>query len=193
MQAQMPAVREKLTVLIERRAQALAREMYRKRMKLETEAVKAEMTTEASRESAREDAPTQERAEEASFVIDEAARLWAARGLLPEDVDERAILRGLFEIGLIAPGHRWQAKAEEETEEEPPATDEPETPPPPPVVDVEAELEDARQQEERERIARELDLPPELWPRSRRSSRRSWHVRADPRRPRTGHTPPPNQ
>jgi hypothetical protein len=29
------------------------------------------------------------------------------------------------------------------------------------VVDVEAELEDARQPEERERIARELDLPPE--------------------------------
>jgi hypothetical protein len=48
----------------------------------------------------------------------------AASGLLPEDVDERAVLRGLFEIGLIAPGHKWQAKAEEETEEEPPATDE---------------------------------------------------------------------
>jgi hypothetical protein len=29
------------------------------------------------------------------------------------------------------------------------------------VVDVVAELEEARQQEERERIARELDLPPE--------------------------------
>jgi hypothetical protein len=126
MQAQMPAVREKLTVLIERRAQALAREMYRKRMKLETEAVKAEMTTGASTESAGEDAPTQERAEEASFVIDEAARLWAASGLLPEDVDERAVLRGLFELGLIAPGHKWQAKAEEE----PPATDETETPSP---------------------------------------------------------------
>jgi hypothetical protein len=43
----------------------------------------------------------------------------------------------------------------------PPATtDETETPPPPPV-DVEAMLEDARQQAERERIARELDLPPE--------------------------------
>ena len=39
MQSQMPAVREKLTVLIERRAQALAQQMYRKRMKLETEAV----------------------------------------------------------------------------------------------------------------------------------------------------------
>ena len=120
MQAQMPAVREKLTVLVERRAQALAREMYRKRMKLETEAVKAEMTTEASTESGPQDAPTQERAEEASFVIDEAARLWAASGLVPEDVDERAVLRGLFELGLIAPGHKWQAKAEEE----PPATDE---------------------------------------------------------------------
>jgi hypothetical protein len=126
MQAQMPAVREKVTLLIERRAQALAREMYRKRMKLETEAVKAEMTTGASTESAGEDAPTQERAEEASFVIDEAARLWAASGLLPEDVDERAVLRGLFELGLIAPGHKWQAKAEEE----PPATDETETPSP---------------------------------------------------------------
>jgi hypothetical protein len=160
MQAQMPAVREKVTLLIERRAQALAREMYRKRMKLETEAVKAEMTTEASTESAREDAPTQERAEEASFVIDEAARLWAASGLLPEDVDERTVLRGLFELGLIAPGHKWQAKAKEETEEEPPATDQTETPPPPPV-DVETELEEARQQEERERIARDLDLPPE--------------------------------
>jgi hypothetical protein len=57
-------------------------------------------------------------------VIDEAARLWAASGLVPEDVDERAVLRGLFEIGLIAPGHKWQAKAEE-----PPATGETETPP----------------------------------------------------------------
>jgi polyhydroxyalkanoate synthesis regulator phasin len=65
MQAQMPAVREKLTVLIERKAQALAREMYRKRMKLETEAIKAEMTTGASTESAGEDAPTQEREQEA--------------------------------------------------------------------------------------------------------------------------------
>jgi uncharacterized protein DUF5763 len=92
MQAQMPAVREKVTLLIERRAQALAQEMYRKRMKLETEAVKAEMATGASTESAGEDAPTQERAEEASFVIDEAARLWAASGLVPEDVDERAVL-----------------------------------------------------------------------------------------------------
>jgi hypothetical protein len=119
MQAQMPAVREKLTLLIERKAQALAREMYR-RMKLETEAVKAEMTTGASTESAGEDAPIQERAEEASFVIDEAARLWAASGLVPEDVDERAVLRGLFELGLIAPGHKWKAQAEEE----PPATDE---------------------------------------------------------------------
>jgi len=124
MQAQMPAVREKLTVLVERKAQAIAKEMYLARMKLETEAVKAEMTTGASTESAGEDAPIQERAEEASFVIDEAARLWAASGLVPEDVDERAVLRGLFEIGLIAPGHKWQAKAEEETEEEPPATDE---------------------------------------------------------------------
>ncbi len=77
------------------------------------------MTTGASTESAREDAPTQERAEEASFVIDEAARLWAASGLLPEDVDERAVLRGLFELGLIAPGRNWHAKAEEG----PPATD----------------------------------------------------------------------
>ena len=124
MRASMPAVREKLTVLVERKAQAIAKEMYLARMKLETEAVKAEMTTEASTESARENAPTRERAEEASFVIDEAARLWAASGLVPEDVDERAVLRGLFEIGLIAPGHKWQAKAEEETEEEPPATDE---------------------------------------------------------------------
>jgi hypothetical protein len=114
------------------------------------------MTTGASTESAGEDAPTQERAEEASFVIDGAARLWAASGLVPEDVDARTVLRGLVELGLIAPGHRWQAKAEEE----PPDTDETETPPPPPV-DVEAMLEDARQQAERERIARELDLPPE--------------------------------
>jgi hypothetical protein len=67
MQASMPSVREKLTVLIERKAQALAREMYRKRMKLETAAVKAEMTTGASIERAGEDALTQERAEEASF------------------------------------------------------------------------------------------------------------------------------
>jgi hypothetical protein len=101
------------TLLIERKAQALAREMYRKRMKLETEAVKAEMTTEASTESARQDAPTQERAEEASFVLDEAARLWAASGLVPAYVDERTVLRGLFELGIIAPGHKWQAKAEE--------------------------------------------------------------------------------
>jgi hypothetical protein len=100
--------------------------MYRKRMKLETEAVKAEMTTGASTESAGEDAPIQERAEEASFVIDEAARLWAASGLVPEDVDERTVLRGLFELGLIAPGHKWHAKAEEE----PPSTDETETPSP---------------------------------------------------------------
>jgi len=157
MRAQMPAVREKLTLLIERKAQALAREMYRKRMKLETEAVKAEMTTEASTESARQDAPTQERAEEASAVLDEAARLWAASGLVPADVDERTVLRGLFELGIIAPGHKRQAKAEEE----PPATtDETETPPPPPV-DVEAMLEDDRQQAERERIARELRPPGE--------------------------------
>jgi hypothetical protein len=61
-----------------------------------------------------------------------------------------------FELGLIAPGHKWQARAEEE----PPATDETETLPPPPV-DVEAILEDARQQAERERIARELGRPPE--------------------------------
>jgi signal transduction histidine kinase len=94
-------------------------------------------------------------------VLDEAARLGAASGLVPEDVDERTVLRGLFELGLIAPGHKWQAKAEEEPEQEPPATDETETPPPPPVDDVEAMLEDARQQDERERIARELDLPPE--------------------------------
>src|SRR6266508_354343 len=115
------------------------------------------MTTGASTESAGEDAPTQERSEEASFVIDEAARLWAASGLVPEDVDARSVLRGLVELGLIAPGHKWQAKAEEG----PPATDETETPPPPPPVDVEAMLEDAHQQDERERIARELDLPPE--------------------------------
>jgi hypothetical protein len=154
MRAQMPAVREKLTLLIERKAQALAWEIYRKRIKLETEAVKAEMTTEASTESARQDAPTQERAEEASAVLDEAARLWAASGLLPADVDEGTVLRGLFELGLIAPGHKWQAQAGEE----PPATDETETPPPP--VDVEAMIEDARQQAERERIARELRPPP---------------------------------
>jgi hypothetical protein len=114
MQSEMPAVREKLTVLIERRAQALAREMYRKRMKLETEAVKAEMTTGASTESGGEDASIQERAEEASAVIDEATRLWVASGLVPEDVDERTVLRGLFELGLIAPGRKWRAKAEEE-------------------------------------------------------------------------------
>ena len=120
MRAQMPAVREKLTVLIERRAQALAREMHRKRMKLEAEAVKAEMATGANTESAGEDAPIQERAEEASFVIDEAARLWAASGLVPEDVDERAVLRGLFELGLIAPGHKWHAQADEEPPAEEP-------------------------------------------------------------------------
>jgi len=108
----------------------------------------------ASTEREGEDAPTRERAEEASAVIDEAARLWAASGLLPADVDERTVLRGLF--GIIAPGRNWQAKAEEG----PPVTDETETPPPSPA-DVEAMLEDARQQAERERIARELGLPPE--------------------------------
>jgi hypothetical protein len=154
MQAQMPAVREKVTLLIERRAQALAREMYRKRMKLETEAVKAEMTTEASTESAGEDALTQERAEEASFVIDEAARLWAASGLVPEDVDERAVLRGLFELGLIAPGHKWRAKAEE-----PPATDETETPPF--EEDRARQIDEEQARQEAEGVARELDLPPE--------------------------------
>jgi hypothetical protein len=120
MQSQMPAVRERVAVLLERKAQALAREMYRKRMKLETEAVKAEMTTEASTESEGQDAPTQERAEEASFVIDEAARLWVASGLVPVDVDERTVLRGLFELGLIAPGRKWQAQAEEEPPAEEP-------------------------------------------------------------------------
>jgi hypothetical protein len=108
--ASMPTVREKLTLLIERR----------KRMKLETEAVKAEMATGASTESAREDAPTRERAEEASAALDEAARLWVASGLVPADVDERAVLRGLLELGIIAPGHKWQAKVEEEPPAEEP-------------------------------------------------------------------------
>jgi hypothetical protein len=157
MQASMPAVREKLTVLIERKAQALAREMYRKRMKLETEAVKAEMTTGASTEGAGEDAPTRERAEEASFVIDEAARLWAASGLVPEDVNARAVLRGLFEIGLIAPGHKWQAKAEEE----PPATDDPVELHDPIEEDRARQIEEEQARQEAERVARELGLPPE--------------------------------
>ena len=120
MRAQMPAAREKLTVLIERRAQALAQKMYRKRIELETEAVKAEMTTGASTESEGEDASIQEQAEEASFVIDEAARLWAASGLLPSDVDERTVLRGLFELGLIAPGHKWRPQPEGEPPAEEP-------------------------------------------------------------------------
>jgi hypothetical protein len=121
MRASMPEVREKLTVLIERMARTLAQKMYDQRMKLEPEAVKAEMTTGASTESEGEDAPTQERAEDASAVLDEAARLWAASGLVPVDVDERAVLRGLFELGLIAPGHKWQAQAEEEPQ--PPTSD----------------------------------------------------------------------
>jgi len=155
MRAQMPAVREKLTLLIERKAQALAREMYRKRMKLETEAVKAEMTTEASTESARQDAPTQERAEEASAVLDEAARLWAASGLVPAYVDERTVLRGLFELGIIAPGHKRQAKAEEE----PPATTD--ELPDPIEEDRARQIEEEQARQEAERVAHELDLPPE--------------------------------
>ena len=118
--AEMPAVREKLTLLIERRAQTLAQEMYRKRMKLETEAVKAEMATGASTERAREEASTGERAEEAAAVVDEAARLWVASGLVPADIDERAVLRGLLELGIMAPGHKWQAKAEEQPPAEEP-------------------------------------------------------------------------
>ena len=164
MRAQMPAAREKLTVLIERRAQALAREMHRKRVKLETEAVKPEMTSEASTESAREGEPTQERAEEASAVLDEAARLWAATGLLPADVDERTVLRGLFELGIIAPGHKWQAQAEEE----PPAADEnaeiadSTEPLSDPIEEDRArQIEEEQARQEAERIARELDLPPE--------------------------------
>jgi hypothetical protein len=164
MEADMPRVREKVSLLLERKAQALAREMYRARIKLETEAVKAEMTTEASTESAREDALTRERAEEASFVIDEAARLWAASGLLPVDVDERKVLRGLFELGLIAPGHKWQAQAEEE----PPAADEnadladsTEPLPDPIEEDWTRQIEEEQARQEAERIARELDPPPE--------------------------------
>ena len=78
------------------------------------------MATEASTESAREDAPTRERAEEASAALDEAARLWVASGLVPAHVDERTVLRGLLELGIIAPGHKWQAKAKEQPPAEEP-------------------------------------------------------------------------
>jgi hypothetical protein len=56
MRASMPTVRERLTVLIERRAKALAQEMYHERMKLEHEAVEADLgkTTDAHDESVRE-------------------------------------------------------------------------------------------------------------------------------------------
>ena len=97
-------------------------------------------------------------------MIDEAARLWAASGLVPEDVDERAVLRGLFEIGLIAPGHKWQAKAEEE----PPAADgnaeiaDSTEPLPDPIEEDRArQIEEEQARQEAERIARELGLPPE--------------------------------
>jgi hypothetical protein len=44
LKAALPAMRERLTVLIERRAGTLAEEMYEERTRVETEAVKTELT-----------------------------------------------------------------------------------------------------------------------------------------------------
>jgi hypothetical protein len=91
------------------------------------------------------------------------ARLQEARGS-ESSINERKVLRGLFELGLIAPGHKWRAEAEEE----PPAADEnaeiadSTEPLPDPIEEDRArQIEEEQARQEAERIARELGLPPE--------------------------------
>jgi hypothetical protein len=62
-----------------------------------------------------------------------------------------------FELGIIAPGHKWQAREEEE----PSAADDP-VELPDPIEEARArQIEEELARQEAERVARELGLPPE--------------------------------